>query len=160
MSTTSPVPENGAPDPSKAVITTVSPPARLKPDHEATKRTGTAKMARLNFMDLSVDIKTLIVQHVSMASSGRGASLEAVQVVEGRGLTKASKHTRAGSGTQGTHGYLSSRSSDGAEEATHRMRPLRHARSLRNRSPRLCNNGAPVGAWHNGARGNDRAEED
>jgi hypothetical protein len=32
-------------------------------------------MARLNFMDLSVDIKTLIVQHVSMGVSGSSARL-------------------------------------------------------------------------------------
>jgi hypothetical protein len=30
-------------------------------------------MARLKFMDLSVDIKTLIVQHVSMGILGSGA---------------------------------------------------------------------------------------
>jgi hypothetical protein len=38
-------------------------------------------MARLNFMDLSVDLKTLIVQHVSMASLAQGRGAEALAEV-------------------------------------------------------------------------------
>jgi len=43
-------------------------------------------MARLKFMDLSVDIKTLIVQHVSMVVWGCGAGLGEVELVGRAGL--------------------------------------------------------------------------